>query len=227
MTMQEHSTTGRPAEGPEALLGTTHPAFTVIRRVFITLAVVVVVVVVGLGVALWSATGGIDYHANDWTVRNARRTADAKARPAVDQVAADLAPALGQPARRAMVDTCYESSQIFVNGLTCKRSLFLYYPLVSEVPHALDVARPISTTLWPSKDDSCRWGLGVTRACRETPQAKLVVQVNGANADPNDRFPPGMDSMVVVEQEGRSDLVTAIASGPCVIVAYTTTYFSD
>jgi hypothetical protein len=222
-----HGTTRGPGEGPETLPEHTPSTLKFFGQFVLVVMVIVVVLVAGFTIVVWSLRGGIEYHASDWTVRNARRAADAKARPAVDHVAADLAPTLGEPDRRAMIDNCYRSTQIFDNRLTCVRSMYLYYPLTTALPDAATVAGAIPTTRWPTAwVGGCSADQGTTRACRGTSETLLIVQVNSVNASAYNRIPRGASTEDLVEQDGFPELRSVVESGPSVIVAYTTTYFS-
>lgn len=227
-TMQDHSTTSGPGEVHHTRTPHIHPELRFFGRFVLAVIVIFLVVVVGLWALLWSVGGGTAYDANDRAVRSARKSADAKARPAVERVAAELTPTLGEPDRRATLDRCSRSTQMLDNRLTCVRSLYLYYALTTPVPDAATVAGPISTTPWPTGwDGGCRPDPGTTRACRGTFETTLVVQVNSVDVSAWNRIPRGVSTMDAVEQEGFSELQAAVDSGPCVIVAYTTTYFSD
>lgn len=178
------------------------------------------------GGLLWSSFGGVAYDADDWTVRRARHSADAIARPAVAQVVEDLAPSLGRPAVQAMVDNCNPSPQFFDNRLTCVRSYVVYYPVSGTIPEAAMVAGPISTSRWPAASNGyCLTSSGMTRACRASGPTSLVIQVNGSNS--YGRLPDGASRSHLVEEEGLTELEAAVKAGPCIVVAYTTTYFSD
>lgn len=190
------------------------------------ITLLVMATIAGIGWSLiWTAMGGTAYEPTDRTVRNARAAADRTARTYLDAIVDELAPAIGAPTMRAVVDVC-TANEMMNNRLSCGRRYFIYYPLASQVPDAATVAGSIPTTPW--QPGQCYVYTGTTVACWHAGSysTNLTVTVVSTTANTYARYLPGVGSRPV-EESGTAEMESAVATGAYVLVTYNTRYFSD
>ena len=205
------------------------PAAKVAIGVAIAVLLIPIVVMVGYPLMLYISFGGTGHDGTDSTVRAARMKADPTARSEVDLVVGQLSPALGQPEKRALIDTCWDTygNETLNKSITCGRSFYLYYPISAETPPAAwNLGKPLASNWGPDRNADCTSPTGTTKWCLtgSSWRSVLRLQVNGADAG-SDRYPKVQGDMFPAEMEGYRELVFAASKGPCVVVQYTLTYF--
>jgi hypothetical protein len=193
------------------------------------IAGVVIVIVVALVAAywVWSALGGVEHTATDHTVSAARAKAIPTAEADVERIVTVLAPTLGQPALRAVVDACDGSPEDYTtNNIGCRRTDYLYYPTTAEPPLASVVAGLLAddahTTVWGSY-----YRRGFASSSGVTPYRSGDVSIVSAPADAFrvGSIGPESPAGTVVDDEGYSEVWTAASTGANVVVEYSMAYF--
>jgi hypothetical protein len=204
--------------------------FKVFGGIAIALVVISLVVVLGFALSIYNSFGGVSHDPTDSAVRATRMKADPTARSELDVVIDQLSPALGPPAKRALIDTCWDTyqSETLNNDITCGRSLYLYYPMpLGKPPLAWNLSEPLTSNWSPDQYKACVSPAGATKWCLKgtSSNSVLQVQVNSADAGPRDRYPKVQGDSFPTEMDGYRELVFSSSQGPCVVVMYQLTYF--
>jgi hypothetical protein len=185
--------------------------------------------VVVLVAAVWVSTaiGGAEHTATDHTVSAARAKAIPTAEADVERIVTVLAPTLGQPALRAVVDECDRSTEDYVtNNIGCRRTYCLYYPTIAEPPLASVVAGLLAddaqTTVWGSY---YRRGFASTSGVTPYRSGDAYIVSKPADVPADVSCGPRRLGEMVVVNEGCSELQTAASTGANVVVEYSMAYF--
>jgi hypothetical protein len=195
----------------------------------------VVLLVVALIVAsfvsqLNESLGGKAYAATDSTVSAARAKSAATMDPTVERTVSAIAPALGQPSMRALVDGCETARpESFNNDIECDRNYYLFYAASSEpagfvaddlTPLLAQAAGWHSDTSMPCSSTYA----GQTAACVWSDVAGLQVLQNGASTESWQRMP--VESPIEqVEGGGYDELKASVLRGPGVLLICSSRYF--
>lgn len=182
----------------------TRPSNHVALKVVGVVTLALVLVVVGIVSSIYESFGGYAYHPTDRAVRAARITADGLARKDVEAIVTRLSPIVGEPARRAVVDYCWDTAEAwsFNNDIACARVYYLYYPLGSSPT----MPSGVGTMSWPSTGAS-HVDLYVDRAAEADYASK-----QGSLAE-------------LAEMDGYRELLLAASGTHSLVVTYSVTYF--
>lgn len=209
-------------KAPE-LRSTKTPRATVIAAVATLVAVVLVV-----GSWVWSLGGGVAHTATDRTVSAARAKAIPMAEADVERIVTVLAPRMGQPALRAVVDGCDRGTEdYFTNNIGCRRTYYLYFPTTAEPPEASVVAGLLAadaqSTVWYSDNQP---GYSSSAGLTRYRSGDAEVESKRADATAYVSCGPARAVETVVVDEGCSEILSAASTGANVLVHYSVAYFS-
>ena len=193
------------------------------------ITVVVIAMVLALAAAswVWSALGGVAHTATDSTVSAVRAKAIPTVEGDVERIVTVLAPTMGGPALRAVVDECGGSTtNISTNDIGCRRTYFLYYPTTAEPPLASVVAKLLAdddqTAVWGSDD---RRGFPTQSSVPKYRSGGVSVESTSADVAHYVFCGPRVTSEMVVVNEGCSEILAAASTGANVVVEYSASYF--
>ena len=191
--------------------------------VLITIVVIAAIVIGGFVLSIYDRLGGVAFEPTDHTVRSARMKADQMARGDLEIIVKELAPTLGTPTKRALLDVCHDAHMAWSwnNDITCTRSFYLYYPIAGDAPTASSLTETLTTAASQFHHVLACSSIGVQRDCEATGGA--IVLHEATVATEKDPFYEYEGSLV--EMDGYRELVFAAAKGHYVVVLFTVQYF--